>query len=134
LCRAAAEDIAKLKPTLGQAGVRLVGVGLGYDSLEGFIEGNYWGDNELYVDDGKNLYKELKLGTASVAHFTNSTALKKFREARARGTSGNSTGDGMQLGGTYVIAAGGDIIFEFQQQTWGDHPTNDEILEALKLK
>lgn len=39
----------------------------------------------------------------------------------------------MQLGGTYIIDTEGKVVFEFQQQHFGDHPTLEALLEALKI-
>lgn len=55
-CSNAALEISSIKPILDQHNIRLVGVGLGYNSLDGFMKGNYWRGNELYVDTEKTLY------------------------------------------------------------------------------
>lgn len=38
-----------------------------------------------------------------------------------------------QLGGTFVIAKGGDTLLDFRQSNFGDHLSNIKILEALGL-
>jgi len=40
----------------------------------------------------------------------------------------------MTLGGTYVIDKGGNIILEYQQKKFGDHPSKEEILKALNIE
>ena len=132
MCRNAAVEVSSLKPILDKHNVKLVGVGLGYDSLKGFLEGKYWRDNLLYVDDEKKLYKALQLGKNSVTGLFDPKAWKANKETSSKGISGNLSGDGMQMGGTYVVD-NGTIKFEYQQQYFGDHPELKDILKALAI-
>ena len=42
-------------------------------------------------------------------------------------------GDGMQLGGTYVIEKGGKILFEHKQTGFGSHPKLSDLLSVLGI-
>mmetsp|Transcript_6756 Transcript_6756/g.10686 ORF Transcript_6756/g.10686 Transcript_6756/m.10686 type:complete len:134 (+) Transcript_6756:284-685(+) len=126
-------EIASLAPVLQKHNVRLVGIGLGYNSLDTFMEGKYWGDNELYVDDGKELYKKLGLGQGGLRMLLDKEVRELNNKAKLKNVDGNLKGDGMQLGGTYVVAQGGDVLMEFQQEKFGQHPTKESILEALGI-
>ncbi|CAK9054158.1 Prostamide/prostaglandin F synthase (Prostamide/PG F synthase) (Prostamide/PGF synthase) (Peroxiredoxin-like 2B) [Durusdinium trenchii] len=101
--------------------------------MEGFMEGNYWKGQELYVDDGKAMYKALNLGHGGLAMMVDKDVLKYSSQAKGKGVSGNLSGDGAQLGATYVVDQGGAVLMEFQQQKFGDHPTKESILEALDI-
>mmetsp|Transcript_9159 Transcript_9159/g.11433 ORF Transcript_9159/g.11433 Transcript_9159/m.11433 type:complete len:112 (+) Transcript_9159:514-849(+) len=101
--------------------------------MDSFMEGNFWGDNEIYVDTKKDLYIALGLGKGSATDMLNKRVIEHKKKADEAGVQGNMSGDGMQLGGTYVIDKGGKILMEFQQQKWGDHPTKESILEALNI-
>lgn len=46
---------------------------------------------------------------------------------------GNLSGDGLTLGGTYVVEQGGKVLMEFQQKMFGDHPKVEDILAALNI-
>ena len=72
--------------------MRLVGVGLGYDSMDSFMEGNYWGDNEIYVDPEKKLYRALGLGKATITDLANAQVRAAKAKATAKGIEGNMSG------------------------------------------
>lgn len=133
MCRAAALQIGSLKPILDKHNIRLVGIGLGYNSLDGFLESRVWEGLELYVDDGKKMYKALGLGEGNIKMVLD----KNVRDAKAKAdklnVGGNYSGDGMQLGGTYVFQDD-KILYEYQQQKYGDHPTRENLLKALGLE
>lgn len=126
-------EIASLQPTLEANGVRLVGVGLGYNSMDSFMEGDYWKGNEIYVDETKGLYKALGLGQGNVAMVLDKKVRAAKKKADGKGVKGNMKGDGMQLAGTYIVGQDGKVIYEFQQLKFGDHPEPKDILAALNL-
>lgn len=129
LCRSAAEEISSLQPILQAHGVRLVGVGVGYNSLDGFAEGKFW-KGELYVDVKKKLYAALKLGQGSLRMMMAPDVRKAYAVARKKNINGNLSGDGLQLGGTYVVDKGGKVLLEFQQKQFGQIPLLQDILRA----
>ena len=56
----------------------------------------------------------------------------KLAESKARGTTGNLTGDGMQLGGLFVVDnATGAVLLDKRQAFFGDDASNEEILAAI---
>lgn len=59
--------------------------------------------------------------------------LPTFFQANALGITGNMKGDGMQLGGTFVIEKGGNVLFHHKQTGFGDHPKLTDLLGALGL-
>ena len=67
-------------------------------------------------------------------HLLSSTVRAANAKANAEGTVGNMSGDGLQLGGTFVIEKGtGKVLFEKKQKTFADHPTTGELLAALGI-
>lgn len=114
--------------------IRLVGIGLGYNSADGFVESKVWEGVELYVDEKKELYNALGLGQGGARMLLDSEVIKANQLAKDRGVGGNMKGDGWQLGGTYATDAKGDIILEFQQEKFGDHPAPADILKAVGLE
>nr|XP_055205333.1 prostamide/prostaglandin F synthase isoform X4 [Gorilla gorilla gorilla] len=58
VCRWIAQDLSSLAGLLDQHGVRLVGVGPEALGLQEFLDGDYFA-GELYLDESKQLYKEL---------------------------------------------------------------------------
>ena len=41
-------------------------------------------------------------------------------------------GDNTQLGGVFIVRPGGDLAWAHRSAFAGDHPTNDEVLVALR--
>lgn len=126
--------MSSMKPILDKHNVKLVGVGLGYNSLDTFVEAKVWDGVELYVDPEKNLYKALGLGQGGMRMLLDKDVINANNKAKARGVGGNMKGDGMQLGGTYCVESSGKVIMEFQQEKFGDHPTREDVLKALGLE
>ena len=110
-----------------------MGIGLGYNSLDSFLNGHYWDGIELYIDEQKELYKHLKLGKQNVFGLADRDVLRRKKEADDMKVEGNMSGDGLTMGGTYVIDKGGEILMEFQQKKFGDHPELEVILDALGI-
>lgn len=135
LCRGGAVEMSKIIPQLEAHGVRVVGIGIEKGGLEDFQKGGFW-KGELYIDNGKKIHKALniqKVGVLSSVRmlFTNKelkNAIKKTKD-----TPGDLKGDGRQLGGTFVLAKGGETLLDSRQSHFGDHPTNVAVLEALGL-
>jgi len=127
-------EISSLQPILKKHNIRLVGVGLGYNSLDGFMESGCWGQNELCVDRKKKLYRALGLGKGGLWSLIGPSVMLATFNSYMRGVGGNGAGDGPQLGGTYVLDKGGSVLLEFQQEKFGDHPTRESILKSLGLE
>ena len=54
----------------------------------------------------------------------------KVAESRARGVTGNFAGDGMQLGGAFVVR-GGEVVLDKRQGFYGDDADPKDIEKAL---
>lgn len=56
----------------------------------------------------------------------------RLAQVKARGVTGNFSGDGFQLGGTFVIDTDGTVVLDHRQGFYGDDATNDDIIAAIK--
>lgn len=128
--------MSDIKPQLDSHGVGLVAIGLEDYGIEEFVEGNFF-SGELYIDQKYQSYKALGMGRVSALglpkHLLSSTVRAANTKANEQGITGNMSGDGLQLGGTYVIEKGGRVLFEKKQTTFGDHPSTAELFAALGI-
>ncbi|KAG0605657.1 hypothetical protein M758_9G077600 [Ceratodon purpureus] len=135
LCRGQSVEMAKMLPQLEANNVRVIGIGLEKFGMEEFEEKKYW-KSELYIDNGKKIHNALALTKVGwVGTFMMLFANKSVKEAaeKTKDTPGNFQGDGRQLGATFVMAKGGEMLLDHRQKDFGDQPTNAGILEALGL-
>ena len=118
--------------------IRLVGIGLEYVGLEGFLEGKYFA-GDLFLDIKKASYDRLgfqRLGVMDLLTMLSPKWLEAGARAFSRNLGGNiSQGDGYQTGGCLVVGpGGGPVLYSFVQKDPADHPDNQTILEALGIQ
>ncbi|CAF1121976.1 unnamed protein product [Rotaria sordida] len=137
LCRSYALKLSnELHSILKKNNIGFIGIGLEKFGLEEFQAGNYF-SGDLYIDQGKKAYQILSLpylgwikGITTL--FTRSTKLWND-ETNKMGVQGNLKGDGFQLGATYVVGPkDGKIWLAHPQKDYGDHPSIDSIVKALR--
>lgn len=97
------------------------------------MEGHFF-SGDLFVDKTLEAYQRLGLPRqeAEQGVQAQSAAAGLFRLAGKVG--GNLLDINAQLGGTYVVQAGGKVLMEHLQQDAGDYLENDYILQALKIE
>ncbi len=107
-------DVAKAK-------VVVLGNGKHYH-IRGFREKTGY-DGPLYVDPELKLYSRLELVRGMTSSFNMSSLLRGvavtfsgFRQTKLRG-------DGLQQGGVFIIAKGGDVVWRYRSKFAGDHPS-----------
>jgi len=135
LCRGHSVEMAKMLPLLEANNVRIIGIGLEKFGLEEFEEKKFW-KSELYIDNGKKIHNALALTKVGwVGTFMMIFTNKSVKDAleKTNDTPGNWQGDGRQLGATFVMAKGGEMLLDHRQKDFADQATNAEILEALGL-
>ena len=136
LCRFGASELSKLKPELEARGVKMVAIGLDEASMEDFIQRGFWA-GELYLDTERAVYKGLLLEKkgvltgmmslltgpvqaanrrAGVRSFPIFTRFNLLSVLHQQNTPGDFSGDGFQLGGTFVIEKGGNVLYEYRQK------------------
>ncbi|CAF1554677.1 unnamed protein product [Adineta steineri] len=137
LCRSYALKLSnELHPILKQNNIAFIGIGLERFGLEEFQKENYF-SGDLYIDEGKKAYQTL--GLPYLGWFKGITDLflrstKAWNdETKKMGVQGNLKGDGFQLGATYVVGPNdGKVWLAHPQKDYGDHPSVDEIIKALR--
>ncbi|XP_008575570.1 PREDICTED: prostamide/prostaglandin F synthase [Galeopterus variegatus] len=137
VCRWIARDLSSLRGLLDRHGVRLVGVGPEALGLQEFLDGGYFA-GELYLDESKQLYKELGFKRYNSLSILPAAVGKPVRDvaakAKAVGIQGNLSGDLLQSGGLLVVGKGGDkVLLHFVQKSPGDYVPQENILQALGI-
>ena len=93
---------------------------------------------DVFVDKGKKTYQDLGYKRYNflsiwVALFTKITR-SAISAAKAQSIQGNLSGDGLQNGGTLIVAKGGEqVLLDHHENDIGDHVANEAILNALSL-
>ncbi|XP_012316387.2 prostamide/prostaglandin F synthase isoform X1 [Aotus nancymaae] len=136
VCRWIARDLSSLAGLLEQHGLRLAGVGPEALGLQEFLDGGYFA-GELYLDESKQLYKELgfkRILPAALEKPVSDPGSAHSRQAKATGIQGNLSGDLLQSGGLLVVSKGGDkVLLHFVQKSPGDHVPREHILQILGI-
>jgi AhpC/TSA antioxidant enzyme len=88
---------------------------------------------ELYLDETKVLYAAVGGGSVrkgSLAWFANPFSRIWKNAKAAEGVVGNFVGDGLTMGGLLVVSKAGEVVYAFQEETFGDRPPMEEVLRA----
>eukprot|EP00005_Dracoamoeba_jomungandri_P000102 CAMPEP_0174251962 /NCGR_PEP_ID=MMETSP0439-20130205/1627_1 /TAXON_ID=0 /ORGANISM="Stereomyxa ramosa, Strain Chinc5" /LENGTH=132 /DNA_ID=CAMNT_0015332421 /DNA_START=295 /DNA_END=693 /DNA_ORIENTATION=+ len=108
--------------------VALVGIGVEFLGVEEFEKEGFFTGN-LLVDEGKKLYNYLETSRTNLFSLMKPSVISSILRANNAGFSGNTVGDGLQLGGTFIFdCKNGEMLFSHHQTHFGDHPD----LEAVK--
>ena len=142
LCRVYAQDVEALREELGD-NARVVCVSFerfGEGSDKPPVKGGAWAgggyfDGEMWQVDQASVCAPL-FGRKGLASGFGLGALisdksGKMAQVKERGVTGNLTGDGMQLGGQFVVAADGRVVFDKRQAFFGDDASMDELRAAV---
>jgi peroxiredoxin len=127
-CREQAAQLHGEKKRIEDRGARLVFIGNGSPLMAQDFREQFAIEAPLYVDPSLVTYRALGL------HAKGSLlkAMKAVPRALLAGhTQGLVKGDAMQLGGVFVVAPGGRVLFEQRSETAGDHADPRAILAAL---
>lgn len=140
ICRpsATAKRIAALAPQLDALGVGLACVANAWlpAEIEAFVDG-YW-PLPVYLDSEKAFFAAVGGGTVrrgKLTAFLNpwSSAWANAKAAKAAGAEGNMTGDGLTMGGLLAVRQGeGGVAFAACETSFGDAPTDDQVLAAAR--
>ncbi|KAM6156919.1 peroxiredoxin-like 2A [Erethizon dorsatum] len=131
LCREEAADLSSLKPQLDDLGVPLYAVvkeqvGTEVKDFQPYFKG------EIFLDAQKKFYgpqrrKLLFMGFMRLGVWCN------FFRAWSGGFSGNLKGEGVILGGVFVVGSGKQgILLEHREKEFGDKVNPLSVLEAAK--
>ena len=56
---------------------------------------------------------------------------KAVKDAKAKKVEGNMEGEGLVLGSVLVVSSSGELLLHHKEKTWGDHPSDDELRDAI---
>lgn len=113
-------------------GARLVIIGNGAPYfIAGFRERSGY-EGPIYTDPELAAYSALELRRDLRSTFSMGT-LRRSVDAFRKGFRQTETqGDAFQQGGVFVVAPGGEVIYQFRSQHAGDHPPIEELVTAAR--
>lgn len=128
------EQVAQLRDVVSEIrakGAELVVVGSGTAQQAADFAEERGLDFPLLTDPGRRAYDAAGLKRS----FKGAMSLKALSSAkRAMGDGfrqGSVQGDPWQLGGAFVIAAGGELLFRYVSSHSGDHPDPRDLVASL---
>eukprot|EP00041_Stephanoeca_diplocostata_P023776 m.591614 g.591614 ORF g.591614 m.591614 type:complete len:148 (+) comp22381_c0_seq4:727-1170(+) len=129
--------MSKLKPILLKHNVRLVAIGM-KESIDDFIDEGYF-TGDLFFDEKLESYRSLRLKSAGFGSILASMLPMGTHQAAYKlagkipQNTRNVMSHGTQLGATYIVDVGGDVILEHRQNSIGDFLDNADILHSLGI-
>ena len=136
MCRVTCVEYQEEAAAVRAAGAEMVALtfeelGKGSDADRSFEAGGYW-KGPLYCIDIA-VYEKLfgRKGLFSGFFGLADVSRTKLAACTSRGVTGNFRGDGLLLGGQFVVAPPGHVLLEKRQAFFGDDLTVAEIVEGL---
>lgn len=136
LCRTTALEYSDRRTDIEATGASLIAVsfeqlGTGSDSDGSFTAGEFWPGPLFTIS--KDVYEHVfgRKGMFSGFFGIADVSRSKLSQCTERSVKGNLKGDGLLLGGQFVIGAGGVVLRDNRQRFFGDDLSVDDILEAL---
>lgn len=125
-------QLHRARAQIEEAGADLIVIGNGTPNfIAGFRERTGF-DGTVYTDPERNAYRALRL-RRSVRSSVNLRTLSRAVSAYRKGNRQTRTqGDPWQLGGVFVVATSGALVYEQRSEYAGDHPLVEEIIEAAR--
>ncbi|KAJ6661651.1 hypothetical protein lerEdw1_013890 [Lerista edwardsae] len=126
-----ASELSSLKPELDKLGVPLYAV-VKEDIGTEVVDFQPYFKGEIFLDEKKRFYGPRKRTMLFLGFFRLSVWLNFFR-ARSSGYTGNMNGEGIILGGTFVLGAGKQgILLESREKEFGNKVNLTAVLDAVK--
>ncbi len=139
LCRTAALEYAEARADITARGADVVALsfealGTGSDADGSFEAKGYW-PGPLYTI-APDVYDELfgRKTLFSGLYGALDVSRAKIAAAKARGVTGNLVGDGLLLGGAFVVDKGGKVLVDHRSRFFGDDLRVDDIVVALEAR
>lgn len=130
-CRESVAQLREAYPQLQALGAQVLVVGNGRPEQAQAFRKEFEVPFELLVDPELAAYAAagLKRGVGSTFH---PRVVKNFFRSRGRGfRQGRVQGDPWQQGGTFAIAADGELVYQHVEQVGGEKAPAEELLAAL---
>ncbi len=112
-----------------------IGIGMQMVDYVEFMNGNYYKNAMIYIDKEKKSYAALQMNRThaySLWGMLNPMLYYNLYKASQLGISGNTKGDGFQLGGNAIVNRAGDVIWIHRMKNYNDFPKIEEIEEVFK--
>ncbi len=133
------EQVARLREIVDDvhvAGAELVILGSGSAQMAGFFAEDYAITTPVLTDPQRHVYAMLEVRRPSRWAFMDPRVAWHGLQALLHGHRqqfGNpDLGDETQLGGVFIVRPGGEVAWAHRSAFAGDHPSNAEIVEALR--
>lgn len=133
-CRYHLAQLRRDRERFAAAGARIVAVGQGTASdRDSFVAAHGPYPFDVLCDPSRDAYKAYGLARGSLYNVAlHPNVIAKGAEAFLAGErQGRTVGDGMQLGGTFLISPDGVVVFAHEHKQSSDFPSNDAVLAAL---
>lgn len=117
--------------TIRSRGAELVVVGNGAPWFARAFRDELSLDFPLLVDPGLAAYRAAGLRRGAFDTLRPAALVNALRAWRSGARQGAVRGDPWQLGGTFVVARGGTLLYRHLSREAGDHPRLAEVLAAL---
>ena len=120
------------EPDFRGLGAQVVVIGNGsVEFLDDFASG--YSENVVFLTDPKKqAYRALSLLRGMGGIRALGMVGAGFRAYRGGHRQKKVQGDPLQQGGVFVVARGGEVVFEQRSKTAGDHADVEEVLESLR--
>ena len=137
LCRTTCREYSEALPQIRAAGARMVclcfeALGTGSDADGSFSAGKFW-EGPLYTVPPE-VYQALfgKKGLFNSFYGLADVSRTKLASCTERGVTGNLRGDGLFLGGQFVVSQRGAVAVDHRQKFFGDDLAVEELLEGVQ--
>jgi hypothetical protein len=137
-CREQALQLQRDRSRFATSGGELAVIGMGTPAMAREFSGELGIDARVLVSQDKSAYRAMDLERASTAGVFSPAALGSslVRTAgllrRGQAPQRFPRQDWHQLGGAFVIAPGGELVWEHRSRHPGDLPDNEALLVALR--
>jgi peroxiredoxin len=114
------------------AGARLVLIGQATPKHAAHYKRRFAPELEILADEKRESYKAMGFPRAGATQLIGPKSLAKGIARGASGVGvGRVIGDVQQLGGTFIVDQGGEILWSHVMQDASDNPSIEELQEAL---
>lgn len=113
-------------------GAAVAAVGLGDRSYASAFRADTGITFPLLVDERRQAYRAVGLKSAGLGHLLKVDNFRARSRAKSAGHAQHKLGkDPLQLGGSFVFAAGGGDLYAHVSETFGDNAPIEDLLAAL---
>jgi peroxiredoxin len=136
-CKQQVSQLRTIVSAIHEAGAELVIVGSGSPQMASFFAEDYDITTPVLTDPTRAVYGLLEVRRPHRLAFVDPRVFVSSLLALAQGHrqvfgAESELGDTTQLGGVFIVRPGGDVAWAHRSAFAGDHPSNDEVLRALR--